>query len=438
MKRYHRAWPTFCVASFMVLAGIPAIAQEEAGESGAGLREESIELEAADGGHSEGILYTDPKQNPKIALVTMHPRGDQRRHFVHRPAARAGLAGFGIEGRHVHREPFIIKEELLLDIAAGLKFLRSRGFEKIILVGHSGGGPLFGLYQAQAETAPPNRIHHTPAGDPPDLNKFDLPKADAIITLASHEGEGLHNDHRLDPSIIDEDNPYLTDPSLDMYNPKNGFQLPPESSTYSKEFLERFRAAQKARAQRLHDKAVALVEEQRRYQRMTESPEFKAWPLDRRLEIERRASISEWMIIYGTEAEPRYLDMSLDPSDRVVGSNDAGPRPDLRSRARSGAARVMTPQGFLSTRSGISSNANQIKNVARVTVPTLVVCGTADRGIYLSHTRAIYEASGARDKKMVLIEGADHGFRPSGRKAGKGDQRQQTLNAIFTWIKERF
>ena len=41
-------------------------------------------------------------------------------------------------------------------------------------------------------------------------------------------------------------------------------------------------------------------------------------------------------------------------------------------------------------------------------------------------------------KKLVFIEGADHGYRPSGPKAGKGDQRARTLNTIFEWIEERF
>src|SRR5581483_12075520 len=100
----------------------------------------------------------------------------------------------------------------------------------------------------QAETAPPNRVSHTPAGDPPDLNKYDLPKADGLITLNAAEGEGIHLAHHLDPSITVEEDPFSYDPSLDMYNPANGFRLPPEETHYSKEFLDRYAKAQQERA----------------------------------------------------------------------------------------------------------------------------------------------------------------------------------------------
>ena len=78
------------------------------------------------------------------------------------------------------------------------------------------------------------------------------------------------------------------------------------------------------------------------------------------------------------------------------------------------------------------------KNLPKVTVPTLIVQGTAHRAIYPSETKAIFEASGAKDKKLVWIEGGDVNFNPSGPKAGKGDQRQQCLNAVTAWALERF
>ena len=53
-------------------------------------------------------------------------------------------------------------------------------------------------------------------------------------------------------------------------------------------------------------------------------------------------------------------------------------------------------------------------------------------------TKAIFEASGAKDKKLVWIEGRDVNFRPSGPKAGKGDQREQATRAVVSWMVERF
>jgi len=398
-----------------------------------------VKLTAEDGGRSYGVLHTNPDSQSDIVLVAMHPRSDQTNHFTLAPAASRGMAGFGIAGRHLHQEAFIIKEELMLDIAAAIRYLRNdRKYKTVVLIAHSGGGPLLTLYQSQATTNSPMRIKSTPAGDPPNLNNYDLPEADAVVTLASHEGEGIHNEHRLDPAVVDESNPYLVDASLDMYNPDNGYRLPPEESHYTTTFLKRFRDAQKIRAHRLDVLARSMIQQQRHYQNLMKSSDFKNLPLKERLEIERKAAAMPLMIIYGTEADPRYMDLSLDPSDRSLGSNTANTRPDLRNRAPRGASRVLTPRAYLSTRSGISSNADMLKNIAKVSVPTLVICGTADRGIYPSTTRAIYKASQAKDKSLVFIEGANHGFRPSGSKSGKGDQRTQTLNTIFEWIEERF
>ena len=59
-----------------------------------------------------------------------------------------------------------------------------------MLIGNSGGGSLYAFYLAQALTAPPDRLTTTPAGDPYDLNRFQLPGADGMVFLAAHLGEG--------------------------------------------------------------------------------------------------------------------------------------------------------------------------------------------------------------------------------------------------------
>lgn len=54
----------------------------------------------------------------------------------------------------------------------------------------------------------------------------------------------------MDASVIDENDPTLTDPELDPFNPDNG---PP----YSDAFIAKYRAAQRARNQRITDWAKA-------------------------------------------------------------------------------------------------------------------------------------------------------------------------------------
>ena len=195
------------------------------------VRTELIQLEAEDGGRSKGAYYRPEGKQPKTAVLIMHPRTDRTTYFILQPLARNGLGAMGMMSRSAGHSG--IHEELILDVAAGVRFLKSQGVENVILAGHSGGGSLMAFFLAQAETAPPNRIEHTPAGDPPNLNEFDLPKAQGLITLNAAEGEGLHIAHHLDPSVTDENDPFSYDPALDPYNPDDGWRVPPQISEYS-------------------------------------------------------------------------------------------------------------------------------------------------------------------------------------------------------------
>jgi pimeloyl-ACP methyl ester carboxylesterase len=393
-------------------------------------------IRAADRGVSHGVLYWDPAKRPKTVVVSMHPSSDNQRHFVLRPAEH-GYAGFGLAGRYTGQDA-AVHEPVLLDLAAAIKWLKQeRGFTNVVVVGHSGGGSLMAYYQSQATTAPPGRHSATPAGDPPDLNKYEMIPADGIAILNASEGEGLHVEHHLDPSIVREDDPLSIDPSLDMYNPANGFREPPASSHYSPEFVQRFRAAQQARDRRLTEWARSQVNERNFYRGLMKEPGFALLPFERRQYIERRANHLPVMLLYRSEADLAYTDLSIDPSDRVVGSN-YGLRPDLRNYSQDARVRSLRPDAYLSTMSGTASFARLHDNIRKVTVPTLVLGGTADRGIFPSEQKATYEASGAKDKTIVWIEGADHGFSPSGPKAGDGRQQQRAVAAILDWMDKRF
>ena len=99
------------------------------------------------------MLYPIPSKRPKTVVVTMHPNDDRQRHYMLRPAAERGYAGFGMKSRWWGEHG--IHEELLLDIAAAVRYLKKeRGFERVIFTGQSGGGSLFAFYQSQAETRP--------------------------------------------------------------------------------------------------------------------------------------------------------------------------------------------------------------------------------------------------------------------------------------------
>ena len=405
------------------------------------VRQEVISFQAQDGGRSKGVYHYLAGTKPKVGLVIMHPRGDQTTHFILKPLASMGIGALGMQSRYAGTSG--IHEEILLDVAAGVKFLKSRGVETVLLVGHSGGGSLMAFYQAQAETAPPHRVKETPAGDPPDLNKFDLPKADGLITLNAAEGEGLHIAHHLDASVTDENAPFSYDPSLDIYNPANGFRVPPEATHYSPEFLERVRKAQQERAQRLVEIARGKVREQNYYRDLMKSPAFQQLSLADQLMVERRAQYEPAMPVYRTRADPRYYDLSLDPNDRVFGhyyagySKDGFNRSDWQNWAREERLMSTSPRAFLSTES-IVSNARLWDNLGRISVPVLVVNASADPGIHPSEAKKTFESVVSKDKERVWIIGGNHGFEPEGLKAGKRDQRDQCVKAIAQWARKRW
>ncbi len=405
------------------------------------VRQEAILLKAQDGGHPQALYHHLAGRRPKTGVVIMHPRGDQTTHFILEPLARQGFAALGMAPRNVNCSN--LHEELLLDVAAGVRFLKSRGVECIFLAGHSGGGSLMAYYQAQAETAPPHRVRHTPAGDPPDLNQFDLPKADGLVTLNAAEGEGLHMAHHLDPSVTDENDPFSYDPSLDLYNPDNGFRVPPEETHYSPEFLERFRKAQQERARRLVEIAWGYVREQNYYRDLMKSAAFQKMSLRDQLMIERRAQFERPFEIYRTRADPRYYDLSLDPNDRAFGHYFAGfaeagfNRSDLQNWAKEERLSCVTPRTFLSTES-IASYARLYDGLGKISVPVLVINSSADPGIHPSEAKKTWESVASKDKEKVWIIGGNHGFLPEGPQAGKGDQREQCVRAIASWAQKRW
>jgi hypothetical protein len=138
-------------------------------------------------------------------------------HLLPMPAAlvRAGLHVLSAASRYPKNDSGLIMEKVAIDMAAWVKDARGRGYEKVILVGWSGGGSLSLFYQAEAE-AP--SITATPAGDPIDLTQAGLEPADAVIFIAAHLSRAEILTEWLDPSVTDELDPDRRDLEFDIYD----------------------------------------------------------------------------------------------------------------------------------------------------------------------------------------------------------------------------
>lgn len=402
------------------------------GDIDASVRQEPVALEAEDGGLSSGTLHTTGRHDTVVCF--MHPKADMSRHYAIPAIVGAGYAAFGQNSRWINNDELCVHETLLLDVAAGIRFLRGRGFSKIVLVGNSGGGSLYCFYQSQATTAPPERLTETPAGDRLDLNQHDLPPADGFIMLAAHLGEGHILMHMIDPSIVDESDPLSCDAALDPYNPENGYRQPPESGKYSADFVTAYRQAQRDRVARLDAIARQHLSQRQDARKSIFADDFQKRPWDRQAKALRQSVVCPYMIVYRTEADLRALDTSLDPSDRDAGTLFSY-RPDLTNYMEFGFARVSTPRAWLSTWSGHSSNANVLKNAPKIRVPALVVSYSGDNAIFPADAQAAFDALGATDKQLVTVPGDHYGF-AVGTQTRSG--APLAIERIVKWLEERF
>ena len=137
-----------------------------------------------------------------------------------------------------------------------------------------------------------------------------------------------------------------------------------------------------------------------------------------------------------TLANPNYVDRHLDPSEREYGAL-LSERPDLMNLAAMGFARTCTPRAWLSTWSGLSSNASLVDNVRGIKEPTLAVFAACDREIFpRTDATPIFDAIASPDKTLVTLERARHYFEgePFARET---PDVERLMDVVVPWIEER-
>jgi pimeloyl-ACP methyl ester carboxylesterase len=393
---------------------------------------------AHDGTQVRGLYWT-PKNNPRarVAVIAAHPRVDFSQHYAFPALLRAGYACMGANLRTLGNDTSCVHEQIILDVAAYVRWLKEeRGVDKVVWLGNSGGGSLGGLYQAQAKASADARIQRTPGGRPTALRDAVMPVFDAMMITAAHTGQGLIMNEVIDPSVVDESAPLLTNPELDMYDPANGFRPAPEWTEYDPAFVQRYRAAQLERVARIDARARALIAEQLDAEAIRTDPAFAQLPLQRQRSVLQRAAFQPVMTVYRTMANLNYVDRTLDPSNRGYGCL-LSDRPDLMNFQLTGFGRIQTPDAWLSTWSGLSSNANLLRNGHAITEPVIVVNAGRDMDVYpQTHSRAIFDALASKDKTWLDFPDKLHYFEPDQGEADNAGALEQ-MDRLLPWLQER-
>jgi pimeloyl-ACP methyl ester carboxylesterase len=349
---------------------------------------------AGAGGHPcQGIYYRPAGSRPSTAFIATHYNVDFSEHYLAGLLAERGYGFLGWNTRFRGNEAHFLLDHALAEIGVGVRWLREQaGVDRVVLLGNSGGGSLMAAYQSQAvepSVRPVPGMRPLPAIE-------DLPPANLFVALAAHSGRPEVLTNWLDPSVTDEADPVSAEPGLDPFNPANG---PP----YSAGFQVRYRAAQRARNERITD-----------------------WALGQIRALAGTRARDRLFLVPRSWADLRMIDPAIEPSDRRPNWCYLG-EPVKANYGVFGVGTVSTLRSWLSMWSLRTSQCIAAPHLARITLPSLVVHATADACVYDSDARALHNALAATDKRLEFIKADHYLLEPA-------SARTEAADLIAAWV----
>jgi hypothetical protein len=371
-------------------------------------------------GAAKGALYwPDPAKypSPHVGVIAMHRNSNFLSHISTKELPARGFVVLGMNPRCDNNEAACAPwENNALDMKQGVNYLRSQpGITKVVLLGHSGGGPTMTFYQAVAEKGvafcqQPGKLIKCSSA------LAGLPRADGVILMDAHPGNGINAVRSLsanvtnDPAVLNQNREPGTNPQLDPFDARNGY-LPVGLARYSDAFKDRYFKAQSARMNYLIGEALARLDE-------IEASGSGDAPFIVPLGDNARLSQIDLSIHHGTLLQRKLVknDGTVEDRFRVESVRVASLAPG--DEKGFGSTMFLTVKSFLSVRAvrstdsmdGIdwcSSNNSTPCNLQQMTIPLLV---TAMGGHYfIRDAEQYFDMAASSDKDFYVIEGATHG-----------------------------
>lgn len=399
-----------------------------------------------------GVLYEPktPKEKSQIAILVMHSDEDYLSFSMGTEMAKRGYL---VLCANVSDKDSILDKKML-DTKLAVDFLRKYpGVEKVILMGHSGGGTLMTAYQNIAENGAKTFQGSEKLTKCADYLE-NLSPADGVMLLDSNFGNAAMTLFSLDPAVVDEENGKLLNPELNLFNPENGFN--PEGSTFSKEFIQKFLTAQGQRNNYLIQKALERLQiiESGTGNYNDDEPFIipgaaqgfknnKLFAQDIRLMSHTR---KPWPLLHADGSASIQIVSSVrrpENKDSLTCYLGQGARrTTVRTFLNSFAIRTLDNYSYNEdTVMGIdwtSSYSSPPGNVTGITKPLLVMGMTGNWEYLASET--IYENAKSTDKSLAFVEGASHLFTTATgceKFPGQfGDTLQTTYDYVDKWLSQ--
>jgi hypothetical protein len=432
---------------YLTIAAVAAAVLFSPGTAAAQSHPEYVPL----GRLSAALYRPDTGPAPHVAFLIMHRTSNYMHHIGCTELPKRGFMALCMNTRFQNNEAQVRWEETPLDVKAGVEFLRRQpGITKVVLLGHSGGGPLMSFYQAVAEKGP--AYCQAPARLVRCRNDLaGLPPADAIVFADAHAGNPVQGLRAGNPSVVAEGGRLRVIPELDPFDPKNGYN-PRGRSTYSKAFQDRYYKAQAARMSERIATALGAQERMKKGDYPYPDDDIIVVPAGGNpgsgaggdgVLVALDPRIPELM----TTVRPQKLLKNDGTVVTQVINSVAAPNPDLATanRAFDTGTKIFTIKSFLSAnavratdaRDGIdhcSTNNSTTCAVQSISVPIMIAAMGAYN--FIRDDETIFEKAASGDKDYVVIEGALHGFTPCTACETTPGQYGNSVRNLFDYIQK--